>query len=210
MQTDQSTPSPADIYKQTIDKQRIVICGTRGTASLAALVIHVLRYFKRPVDYAISSPVHGLTSTQEFADAPVVIIESKEAEILEYHHHIGVITNILWNASTGFASEEDYVKQFETFADHTPKGGILLYSENDPLAMLTGTKHRHDVLNLGYKIHPHTSENGKHFLVHGKNKIPVQVFGSQGFQNFSAARDLVRKLGITHDMFYQAIPFFLP
>jgi UDP-N-acetylmuramate: L-alanyl-gamma-D-glutamyl-meso-diaminopimelate ligase len=208
MQSDSLTPS--SLYQQCLDKQRIVVCGTRGTTSLATLLVNVLQYYKRPVDFSLNAPLHGMTETVRLSDAHIVVIDGKEKDLHEYHHHVGVITNILWNTSMEVGTEEEYVKFFEHFADSTPKGGMLFYCENDPLAMFTGTKPRTDVLSIPYKIHPHSSESGKHFLVNGSEKTPVQVYGSQGFQNFSAAREVLKRLGVTYDMFYKAVPHFLP
>jgi UDP-N-acetylmuramate: L-alanyl-gamma-D-glutamyl-meso-diaminopimelate ligase len=210
MQTEKSLLSPSAVLHQSLDKQRIVLSGTRGTSTLAALLIHVLRHYNRSFDFVLTSPIPGQNQQVSFSNAPIILIESKEKDLLEYHHHIGLITNILWSDTTGFSSEEDYVKQFELFADSSPKGGILLYCENDPLALLIGTKPRTDVLSIGYKIHPHTSENGKHFLTQGKEKIPLHFFGSQNFQNISAARELLKRIGISHEMFYAAITGYKP
>lgn len=208
MQTGISSIDPASVLNQSIDKQRIVITGTRGRTALTALLIHTLSYYNRSFDYLISAPVHGISELSKISDAPIILIDADESHMIQYNHHIGLISNIMWTSSEQFPTEEEYVKQFDKFADNTPKGGILLFCENDPLAMLIGTKTRTDVFNIGYKIHPHTSENGKHYLIVGKEKIPVAVFGSQSFQNISAAKELLRRLGITNDMFYKAVSGF--
>ena len=197
-----------DILNQAIDKQRIVITGSRGTLTLSALIIHTLKFYNRPVDYVISTPAYGISDTSRFSDAPIIIIESNVLEMTSFKHHIGLITNILWNESEKFPSEDEFVKQFELFADSTPKGGILLYCENDPLALLVGSKPRSDVFGIGYTLHPHTSDSGKHFLSLGKDRIPVSLLGSQNYQNISGARELLKRIGITNDMFYNAISSF--
>lgn len=204
-----TNPTPEAILHQSLDKQRIVITGTRGTTTLTALLIHVLKFYHRKVDFVISSPVHGLTQTSQLSsDAPLILIEAGIMEMIHYNHHIGLITNVMWNSTEPFSNEEEYVKQFDTFADSTPKAGILLYCENDPLALVVGAKPRTDVLGIGYKIHPHTSESGNHYLTSGKERIPVNLFGSQNFQNISGAQELLKRLGITTDMFYKAISSF--
>ena len=200
--------SPDQIVNQALDKQRIVITGTRGTLPLSALLIHVLKYYDRPVDYVISVPAHGISQPTSLSNAPIIIIEAQADQMIKYNHHVGLITNILWNSTKEFPNEEDFVKQYDSFADNTPKGGILLYCENDPLALLTGSKPRADVIGVGYGIHPHTSDSGKHFLTSGKDRIPVALFGSQNFQNIAGAKELLKRLGITYEMFYKAITTF--
>jgi len=52
---------------------------------------------------------------------------------LKYHHHIGVINGIEWQASGLYPTRDDYVRQFGRFGASTPKGGILVYFELDPV-----------------------------------------------------------------------------
>jgi len=61
---------------------------------------------------------------------------------------------------------------------------------------------------VGYKAHPHATENGKEFLTNGKERIPIRIFGAHNLQNISAAKELLKKIGITNEQFYQAIPGF--
>lgn len=199
---------PASILQQSIDKQRIVITGSRGTTTLTALLVHVLNYYKRSFDYVMSTPAHGIMEAARITHAPIIIIEGNEHTMLDYKHHIGLISNILWTKTDAFPSEEDYVKLFDKFADNLPKAGLLFYCENDPIAFVVGAKPRTDVLSTGYKIHPHTSEAGKHFLTTGKDKVPVNIYGSVNFQNISGAKELLKRIGITAEQFYQAIPSF--
>ena len=197
------------ILNQAADKQRIVVTGSRGTTTLASMLIHVLTYYKRPFDYAISAAGHGISETSHLSSGgPLIIIEANEQNMLDFKHHIGLITNIMWAASADYPTADDYVKRFDQFADSTPKAGQLFYCENDPLALLVGAKPRADVLNVGYKIHPHTSDAGNHFITSGKDKIPVNIYGSQNFQNISGAKELLKRIGITADQFYKALSSF--
>ncbi|MCK6617869.1 MAG: Mur ligase domain-containing protein [Cyclobacteriaceae bacterium] len=207
---------PEFIYKQATDKQRIVVAGSRGRAGLTAMVLFTLHYCKRPFDYVINRPLKWLPDTVRLTDAPIIIIEGDEspgpldqqAGFLHYQHHIGLITSINWEQNSPFKSEEEYVKQFDAFGDRTPKGGLLFYCENNTLATVVGAKQRPDVLSIPYKIHPHTSEQGNHFIIAGKSKIPVQVYGTQNFESMSGAMELLRRIGVPSDKFYEAIQHF--
>ncbi|MBX2962875.1 MAG: hypothetical protein KF687_10210 [Cyclobacteriaceae bacterium] len=202
------TVQPEAILQQSVDKQRIVVTGTRGRTTLTAILIYVLNYYKRSFDYLISAPVHGITETSRMSDAPIIVIEGTEQNMLGFKHHIGIISNIIWSASEEFPTEDDYVKRFDKFADNLPKAGLLLYCENDPVAFVVGAKPRTDVLSIAYKIHPHTSESGNHFLTSGKDKVPVNIYGSVNFQNISGAKELLKRVGISSDQFYKAISTF--
>src|SRR5688572_19542522 len=209
---------PEYIYEQSKNKQRIVIAGSHGKTTITAMVIHVLNCLKHKFDYVIGAKVNGIENTVKLSKAPIIIIEGDEylssaldptPKFLRYQHHVGVISGISWDHANVFPSEEEYVKQFDRFADHTPKGGMLFYCEQDPMALMIGKKERSDVLEISYKSHAHTSDNnGQFFLTNGKERYPIKVFGSHNFQNIAAAKELLKKIGISAEQFFQAISSF--
>ena len=211
------TSFPDYIYQQSKDKQRIVIAGSHGKTTITAIVIHVLRYFKRSFDYVIGAKVKGLTNSVKLSGAPVIIIEGDEylssaldptPKFLRYQHHIGLISGVAWDHANVFPTEEEYVKQFDIFADQTPKGGILIFCEQDSLAMMIGKKERADVLGIPYKVHSHEVRNGKVFLKNGKEEFPILLFGSHNLLNINGAKELLKKIGISPEQFYEALPSF--
>ncbi|RAV97829.1 UDP-N-acetylmuramate--L-alanine ligase [Pseudochryseolinea flava] len=210
---------PEYIYQRSIDKQRIVVAGSHGKTTITAMIIHVLNFFNRNFDYVIGARVPGVEYTVRLSDnAPIIIIEGDEylsspldptPKFLRYQHHIGIISGIAWDHANVFPTEEEYVKQFDRFADQTPKGGILIYCEQDPMALMIGKKERSDTLEISYKSHPQTSDNnGQFFITNGKEKYPVKVFGSHNFQNLSAAKEVLKKIGISQEQFFEAITTF--
>lgn len=209
---------PDYIYERSRDKQRVVIAGSHGKTTITAMIIHVLNATGRKFDYVIGARVRGLEQTVKLSDAPVIIIEGDEylsspldltPKFLRYQHHIGLISGIAWDHANVFPTEEEYVKQFDLFADQTPKGGILIYCDQDSMALIIGKKERTDVSAISYKSHPHTTDQkGVFYLTYNKEKYPVRIFGSHNFQNINGAREVVKKLGVTNEQFYQAISTF--
>ncbi len=209
---------PDYIYERSRDKQRIVIAGSHGKTTITAMIIHVLNASGRNFDYVIGARVPGIEYTVKLSDAPIIVIEGDEylssaldptPKFLRYHHHIGLISGISWDHANVFATEEEYVRQFDRFADQTPKGGTLIYCDQDSMALIIGKKERTDVTAVSYKSHPHTSDGeGRFSLIYNKEKYPVKVFGSHNFQNISGAREVLRKIGISNDQFYRAIGTF--
>lgn len=209
---------PEFIYERSKDKQRIVIAGSHGKTTITAMIIHVLNYFDRRFDYVIGAKVKGIEHQVRLSDAPIIVIEGDEylsspldptSKFLKYNHHIGVISGISWDHANVFKVEEEYVKQFDLFADETPKGGTLIYCEQDSLALIIGKKERADVQAISYKNHPHTSDNnGQFFLTNGKDRYPVKIFGSHNFQNVSAAKEVLKKVGVTTEKFFEAMTSF--
>ncbi|MBL7856565.1 MAG: peptidoglycan synthetase [Cyclobacteriaceae bacterium] len=209
---------PEYIYEQSKDKQRIVIAGSHGKTTITAIIIHVLNYFKRKFDYVIGAKVNGIDHTVKLSDAPIIIIEGDEylssaldptPKFLRFQHHVGLISGIAWDHANVFPTEEEYVKQFDRFADQTPKGGILFYNEQDPIAIMIGKKERNDVLEITFKSHAHATDNhGQIFLTNGKERYPIKIFGSHNLQNLSAAKEVLKKIGIAPDKFFEAISSF--
>jgi UDP-N-acetylmuramate: L-alanyl-gamma-D-glutamyl-meso-diaminopimelate ligase len=132
----------------------------------------------------------------------------KTPKFLKYRHHIGLISGTAWDHANVFPTEEAYVKQFDMFADNTPKGGVLIYCEQDAIANIIGAKHRADVHPIPYKSHPHASEKEQQFLTNGKDRYPINVFGGHNLQNLAGAKELLKRIGITPEMFFQAIQTF--
>lgn len=209
---------PSYIYERSKDKQRIVIAGSHGKTTITAIIIHVLASLNRKFDYVIGARVRGIAQTVKLSDAPLIIIEGDEylssaldptPKFIRYQHHIGLISGIAWDHANVFPTEEEYVKQFDLFADQTPKGGVLVYCDQDSMALIIGKKERSDVTAVSYKSHPHSSElPGKFFLTFNKEKYPVRIFGSHNFQNISGAREVLKKIGVTNEQFYKAISTF--
>lgn len=209
---------PDYIYEQSKDKQRVVIAGSHGKTTITAIIIHVLNHSNRKFDYVIGARVRGIEQTVKISDAPLIIIEGDEylsssldptPKFLRYQHHIGLISGIAWDHVNVFPTEEEYVRQFDLYADQTPKGGILIYCDQDSMALIIGKKERSDVSAISYKSHPHISDqSGQFSLINNKEKFPVKIFGSHNFQNISGAKEVLRRIGVTNEQFYDAISSF--
>jgi UDP-N-acetylmuramate: L-alanyl-gamma-D-glutamyl-meso-diaminopimelate ligase len=208
---------PEFIYRQSKNKQRVVIAGSHGKTTITAIILHVLRYFDRKFDYAIGASLDGFETTVQLSDAPVIIIEGDEylsspidsvPKFLHYHHHIGLISGIEWDHINVFPTLEDYVKQFDLFADATPKAGALIYCEEDAMASVIASKEREDVAAIGYRTHTHLIENGQTYLDLGKENIHVRLIGKHNMANISGAREVLKRIGISEDQFYAAIQSF--
>jgi UDP-N-acetylmuramate: L-alanyl-gamma-D-glutamyl-meso-diaminopimelate ligase len=209
---------PDYIYQQSKDKQRVVIAGSHGKTTITAMIIHVLTHCNRKFDYVIGARVRGIEQTVKLSDAPLIIIEGDEylasaldptPKFLRYQHHIGLISGIAWDHANVFPTEEEYVRQFDLFADETPRGGILIYCDQDSMALIIGKKERSDVSAVSYKSHQHSTDlKGHCSLIYNKEKFPIHIFGSHNFQNISGAKEVLKKVGVTNEQFYRAIGSF--
>jgi UDP-N-acetylmuramate: L-alanyl-gamma-D-glutamyl-meso-diaminopimelate ligase len=209
---------PEYVFLHSQDKQRIVIAGTHGRNVIAAIVLHVLRYFKRDFDYVIATAQNGLKGRIKLSDeAPIIIIEGDEYQtseidpsptFLHYHHHIGLVTGVAWDQLNVYPSYDEYVKQFDHFADSTPKAGILICSEADPVASMICQKERDDVQRIEYSAHKNEISNGKTYLLTDFGKVPLKIFGKNNMKNINGAKTICSKIGISDEMFYKAVESF--
>lgn len=209
---------PEYIYEQSRNKQRIVIAGSHGKTSITSIILHVLKTLNKKFDYLVGAELEGFDGMVQLSDAPIIVIEGDEyttspldktPKFLHYHHHIGLISGIAWDHINVFPTEEEYMHQFELFADATPKGGVLIYNEEDLLDSIIGNKQREDVIQIAYKTPKYKVEDGR-FVLKTKHdgKIPLHIFGEHNMQNLSGALELCRRIGVTDSEFYQAISSF--
>ena len=209
---------PEFIHNLSLDKQRIVIGGSHGKTTITAIIAHVLQFFNRKFDLVMGSALAGIENPVSLSDAPIIVIEGDEylssatdptPKFLKYHHHMAVISGIAWDHANVFPTREEYIRQFERFADSTPKGGTLIYHEEDPHAKRIGQTERPDVQAIPYKTHDHRIAHGQVFLLdENKKSVPIKIFGDHNLQNIAAAKALLKKIGITSDQFYEAITTF--
>lgn len=210
---------PEFVYEQSIHKQRIVIVGSHGKTTITSMILHVLKHLNRKFDYLVGAQLEGFDTMAKLTDdAPVIVIEGDEyfaspihrkPKFLYYHHHIGLMSGIAWDHINVYPDFDEYVKQFELFADATPKAGSLVFDKNDDLITVICRKEREDVSRLEYDTHPHVIKNGKTYLLTPTGaEIPVAIFGAHNMRNINGAKTVLERMGIEDAEFYAAIPSF--
>jgi len=208
---------PEYIYNHSIDKQRIVIAGSHGKTTITAMVLHVLKKVGKKCDYAVGAQLEGFDTMVQLTDAPIIVIEGDEylsspldskPKFLNYHHHILVLNGISWDHMNVFPNFDDYVQQFETLANTTPKAGTIIYNEKDKLVKKIASEERDDVILIPYKSLSAKYKNGKTFISNGKDKINVDFFGEHNMINANAAKEVCARVGVKDHEFYEAIASF--
>lgn len=209
---------PEFIREVSANKQRIVVGGSHGKSTITAMIMHVLKSAGKSFDYLVGAELEGFELTVQISDAPIIVIEGDEylsskldpqPKFLKYDHHIGVISGIKWDHKNVFPTFDIYTKQFDLFADKTPKAGSIIYCEEDNLANIVGAKEREDVVKIPYVAHEAQIKNGKTYLLTKEDgTIEIDVFGKHNLQNIRAAYEVCHILGITNAKFYEAIASF--
>lgn len=208
---------PEFIYDFSREKQRVVIGGSHGKTTITSMVMHVLKFHNRDFDYVVGAKVIGFEETVKLSDAPIIVIEGDEylssridatPKFHHYHHHIGLISGIAWDHVNVFPTEENYLEQFEIYAQSTPKGGTLIYNVEDHKVEKIGGKVRDGVTSTPYKSHSYETINGETFLLHHDRKTKVKIFGRHNMLNLNGAKEILLALGVSDSEFYEAIQTF--
>ena len=208
---------PDYIYEESLNKQRIVIAGSHGKTTITAMIIHVLKYAKKEFDYLVGAEINGIDNLVKLNDAPIIIIEGDEyfcspvdktPKFLRYKHHMALLSGIAWDHINAYPTFDEYVHQFDEFTDATPKAGSIVFCGDDNLATMLGTKERPDVNRLEYTTHPYVIKDGDTYLKTATGDVKIKVFGKHNLQNIAGALTLLKRIGITEEVFYKAIQSF--
>ncbi len=184
-----------EIYQQSIDKQRIIVIGG-GSGLIASLIVHALRLNNRRFDYVNGGKTESLKK-----DSPI-IINANEVQPIEYKHHIVVFGNN--------ASEAD-LALFEKLANATPKSGTIIYPKANSILSKICAQERMDVQAIPYEVYNHEVANGKTLLITSTSeRFPIQLHGNLDLQGVSAAKEVLKKIGISSGQFYKAISQYKP
>lgn len=207
---------PEYIFNQCKDKKRIVIGGSHGKTSITAMILHVLNALNFKYDYMVGAQLEGFDCMVKLShDTPIVILEGDEylsspidrrPKFHLYKPHTAVISGIAWDHINVFPTFENYVEQFQIFANQIEEGGQLIYCNQDQEVKKIGQAYSGKT--VAYGEHPHVIKQGKTILVHQAQEYPIDVFGGHNLQNLNAALNVCLDLGIDRTSFYQAISNF--
>jgi len=209
---------PEFLYEQSKDKTRVVIGGSHGKTSITSMILHVLHYHEKEVDYMVGAQLEGF-------DTMVHLTEKNEFIVLEgdeylsspidrrpkfhlYKPNIALLSGIAWDHINVFPTFENYVEQFRIFIQRMTNGGILVYNEEDSEVKNIVEGSEHPVKKYPYRTPAYTIENGTTFLDTSDGKLPLEIFGKHNLQNLAGAKWICQHMGIDEDNFYEAISGF--
>ena len=207
---------PEYLYEQSKDKTRIVIGGSHGKTTITSMILHVMKYGGIETDFMVGAQLEGFDVMVRLSEsAKYMVIEGDEyltspidrvPKFHKYHPHIAVISGIGWDHVNVFPTFDCYLEQFRIYVNTIEKDGCLIFDNND----IEARKIAQDatVPTYGYEIHPYTSEEENTYLINNGKKIQVQVFGEHNMKNINAAYNVCKQIGISDEMFYNAISSF--
>lgn len=197
------------------NKTRVVITGSYGKNTVAAMVIHVLSYFSKEVDFMLTAPVFGYSETIRLSNCDTIIVEAGEelisqcdtrARLEVFEPHIGCITGISWEERMQqFSNYEEYVELYRNFIRSLPENGVLAYNSDDKnLLSIIEEEVDENIKLQAFTTHPYEVFNNGTYLKIAGGSLPIMVFGEHNMKNIAAAQKICRSLGFSNEAFYQA------
>lgn len=209
---------PEYFFIQTRSKTRIVVSGSYGKSTIAAMILHVLKKQRIDADYLTSTLVKGFENRVKLTyDARVAVFEGNESmtspidlqpKFHWYKPHIAIITGIAWNHVDIFPTPEIYVLQYSKFIELMEIQGRLIYFGGDANLEKMAENLRRDLVAFDYDTPAHEITDGVVYIKWRKQLFPVKIFGEHNLQNLNAARLACRQVGVYDEQFYAAISDF--
>lgn len=209
---------PEFLYEQSKNKTRVVIGGSHGKTTITSMILHVLNYHGREVDYMVGAQLDGfdrmvhLTEENDF-----IILEGDEylsspidrrPKFHLYKPNIALLSGIAWDHINVFPTFENYVEQFKIFVDSIVKGGSITFNEEDATVVDVVEASENPIRKLGYTTPEYTIEDGVTLLETPEGPMPIEVFGKHNLSNLAGAKWICQNIGIDEDDFYEAIATF--
>jgi UDP-N-acetylmuramate: L-alanyl-gamma-D-glutamyl-meso-diaminopimelate ligase len=209
---------PEYLYEQTKEKTRVVIGGSHGKTSITAMILHVAERAGVGTDYMVGAQLEGFDCMVHLSgEAKFAVLEGDEylssptdlrPKFHLYHPDIALISGIAWDHINVFPTFENYVDQFRIFIGKISPGGTLIYCSADEEVRRLAEQERPDLTRVPYDVHPHVIRDGVTWLSTAGREIPLRIFGRHNLQNLSGALEVCRAMGISEEVFYDAIRDF--
>ncbi len=209
---------PEFLYEQSKHKTRVVIGGSHGKTTITSMILHVMNYHGRDVDYMVGAQLEGfdrmvhLTEENDF-----IVLEGDEylsspidrrPKFHLYRPNIALLSGIAWDHVNVFPTFENYLEQFRIFVDSIVKGGSITYNEEDVNVKNIVEASVNSIRKLPYSTPDFFVEHGKTFLNTGEGPMPLEIFGRHNLNNLAGAKWICQNMGIDEEDFYEAITSF--
>jgi len=209
---------PEYLYEHSKNKTRVVIGGSHGKTTITAMILHVMHYHQKEVDYMVGAQLDGFdTMVHLTKENDFIVLEGDEylsspidrrPKFHLYKPNIALLSGIGWDHINVFPTFQNYVEQFQIFIDSIVKGGSINYNEEDTEVVKVVEASQNTIRKIGYHTPAYTIENGVTLLETPEGLMPIEIFGEHNLNNLAGAKWICQHLGIDEDDFYEAISGF--
>jgi UDP-N-acetylmuramate: L-alanyl-gamma-D-glutamyl-meso-diaminopimelate ligase len=209
---------PEFLYEQSKTKTRVVIGGSHGKTTITSMILHVMNYHEKDVDYMVGAQLEGFDTMVKITDDnDFMVIEGDEylsspidrrPKFHLYKPNIALLSGIAWDHINVFPTYENYVEQFEIFLKEITNGGTIIYNEEDAEVKRVVEEATNPIKKYPYQTPEYTVENGTTLLETPEGPMPIEIFGKHNLNNLEGARWICQLMGVDADDFYEAIATF--
>lgn len=209
---------PEFLFEQSKEKTRVVIGGSHGKTTITSMILHVLKYHNKEVDYMVGAQLEGFDTMVHLTEEnDFIVLEGDEylsspidrrPKFHLYQPNIALLSGIAWDHINVFPTFENYLDQFRIFIDSIVKGGILVYNEEDEQLKKLVEETRNTIRKHPYQVPDYRVENEITLLETPEGEMPVEIFGRHNLQNLAGAKWICQHMGIDEEDFYEAIASF--
>ncbi len=209
---------PEFLYEQAKHKTRVVIGGSHGKTTITSMILHVMHYHDRDVDYMVGAQLEGFDVMVKLTeDNDFIVLEGDEylsspidrrPKFHLYKPNIALLSGIAWDHINVFPTYENYVEQFSIFVDSIVTGGSINYNEEDDEVKRVVEASENPIRKIPYQTPDYTVEDGETLLETPEGPMPIEIFGAHNLNNLAGAKWICQHMGVDEDDFYEAISTF--
>ena len=209
---------PEFLYEQSKNKTRVVIGGSHGKTTITSMILHVMHYHDKEVDYMVGAQLEGFdTMVHLTKENDFIVLEGDEylSSALDrrpkfhlYKPNIALLSGIAWDHINVFPTFDNYVEQFRIFLSQITHGGAIVYNQEDIEVKQVVETAQNQIKKYPYQTPRHSVENGDTLLDTEDGPMPIEVFGKHNLNNLEGARWICQLMGVQQEDFYEAIATF--
>jgi len=209
---------PEFLYEQSKNKTRVVIGGSHGKTTITSMILHVMHYHDKEVDYMVGAQLEGFdTMVHLTKENDFIVLEGDEylssaidrrPKFHLYKPNIALLSGIAWDHINVFPTFDNYVEQFRIFLSQITHGGAIVYNQEDIEVKQVVETAQNQIKKYPYQTPQYSVENGDTLLDTQDGPMPIEVFGKHNLNNLEGARWICQLMGVQQEDFYEAIATF--
>ena len=209
---------PEFLFEQSKNKTRVVIGGSHGKTTITSMILHVMHYHDKAVDYMVGAQLEGFDTMVNLTEEnDFIVLEGDEylssaidrrPKFHLYQPNIALLSGIAWDHINVFPTYENYLEQFEIFVNSIVSGGVIVYNEEDKDLKELVESTENQIRKHSYSTPDYRVENGVTILDTPEGDMPIEVFGAHNLNNLAGAKWICQHMGVDEDDFYEAIATF--
>lgn len=209
---------PEYLYEQSKNKTRVVIGGSHGKTTITSMILHVMHYWEKEVDYMVGAQLEGFDTMVHLTEEnDFIVLEGDEylsspidrrPKFHLYKPNIALLSGIAWDHINVFPTFENYVEQFQIFVNSMTNGGAMVYNTEDTEVVQVVENATAHIKKYPYDTPLYEVENGETLLDTPEGSMPIEIFGKHNLNNLAGAKWICQHMGVVEEDFYEAISNF--